>query len=701
MGWQLLFGQPNNNWYFGGTAGLTFSSTAGQPVPSLLLNSVMRADEGSATISNEQGELLFYTNGKTVYNREHEIMANGDDLDGDLSACQSSLIIPVPGNDSIYYVFTTDAIENDFVGGYRYSIVNINRDGGKGEVISKNNLLWSSCTERLTAARHGNGTDVWVITNDKNSNIFRAWLITCNGLSLSPVVSTLGVVMNMHVTTNTGFMKVSPDGKLLCQTHFPMFDPDVTNGNFFQLFDFNNLTGQLSNARTVGSGNVMFTACEFSPDSRLLYLSRPFQKKIDQFDITLLTASAIESSSISIPTLTAYPALQLGPDEKIYCFKREQSIGAINFPNTRGLNVGFNETQHILSPNSSIGGAPNCMNDVAYDPYNGINYTILDSCRGIVQFNGTSSMAGLLTWHWDFGDGQQSSQQNPLHTFNPSSNTFIVRMTVSSGPGCGTIRKTRVVQPKKYDPKISFDFVALCDSGYVRFINENLPKDPGDSFTWYFGDGQTATEDEPVHIYTIQGQYRVRLVRTNPSGCRNAEIIDTISYSQVPISLPPSQEIVIGQSIQLYVNGSVASCLWTPGALVNNPTSRYPLATPVSDTYFRVVVTDEDGCQTEDSVLIKVVDIDDVYVPTGFTPNNDGRNDDLRPYFGTKYILNEFAVFNRWGEKIYSTRSRGTGWNGKRGNLEQPSGVYVWTISVTDSVRDKKIERQGTVVLVR
>jgi len=134
---------------------------------------------------------------------------------------------------------------------------------------------------------------------------------------------------------------------------------------------------------------------------------------------------------------------------------------------------------------------------------------------------------------------------------------------------------------------------------------------------------------------------------------------------------------------------------------VNNPTSRYPLATPVSDTYFRVVVTDEDGCQTEDSVLIKVVDIDDVYVPTGFTPNNDGRNDDLRPYFGTKYILNEFAVFNRWGEKIYSTRSRGTGWNGKRGNLEQPSGVYVWTISVTDSVRDKKIERQGTVVLVR
>src|SRR5688572_19089790 len=108
MGWQLLYGQPNNNWYFGGTAGLTFSSTAGRPVPSLLLNSVMRADEGSATISNEQGELLFYTNGKTVYNREHEIMANGDDLDGNLSACQSSLIIPVPGNDSIYYVFTTD-----------------------------------------------------------------------------------------------------------------------------------------------------------------------------------------------------------------------------------------------------------------------------------------------------------------------------------------------------------------------------------------------------------------------------------------------------------------------------------------------------------------------------------------------------------------------------------------------------------------
>ena len=88
---------------------------------------------------------------------------------------------------------------------------------------AKNILLHASCTERMTAVRHANGISVWVITNDNNSNTFRAWLVGCNGLQATPVVSNTGVVLDQDIIVNTGMMKVSPDGKQLCQTHFPVF----------------------------------------------------------------------------------------------------------------------------------------------------------------------------------------------------------------------------------------------------------------------------------------------------------------------------------------------------------------------------------------------------------------------------------------------------------------------------------------------
>jgi hypothetical protein len=177
-------------------------------------------------------------------------MLNGDNLPGHQSAVQSSLILPVPNNDSIYYVFTTDATEDNFANGYRYSIVNMKHDGGKGEVVTKNILLNASCTERLNAARHANGIDVWVIGNERSSNIFKAWLFTCSGLQTTPVIAGTGTVLKQQPAQNLGMMKVSPDGKQLCQTHFPDFD-GLFPENFFQLLDFNTATGTRFNAKTI------------------------------------------------------------------------------------------------------------------------------------------------------------------------------------------------------------------------------------------------------------------------------------------------------------------------------------------------------------------------------------------------------------------------------------------------------------------
>ena len=640
IGHQLT-AQQNNNWYFGRTAGLSFNASGGQPIPTILTNSAMSADEGSASISDESGQLLFYTNGVKVFNKNHEVMVNGDGLGGDISACQSSLIVPWPGNDSLFFIFTSDAIENNFATGYRYSIVNMNRDNGNGEVVSKKVLLWSSSTERLTAARHYNGVDVWVITNDNNSNIFRSWLVSCNGLSPDPVVSVAGQVMNQHVVTNTGFMKVSPDGRQLCQTHYPLFDPDTPGSNFFQLFDFNDATGVISNARTIATPNALYTSCEYSPDSRLLYVTRPYQKRIDQLEAKLPTAGAIAASTISFPTVSPYFALQVGPDEKMYCFKREQSLGVINSPNTKGLNIDFRENQYILSPNSSQLGGPAFINDAAYNPTNGFEYSITDSCNGLVSFNAVSTMSGTLSWSWDFGDGQTSNMQNPVHRFSPAHHSYVVKLTITSSTGCGKVRRSRVVNPKKENSAISFDYIRQCDSGYIRFINPNLPAAAGDVFSWDFGNGNTSSLEEPIHPYSQAGNYIVRLSRTNPTGCRNASYSDTIGFSQLSITVPPEQTIMIGQSIQLYVNGPVVECTWSPSTGLNNPDILNPVASPIRDTWYKVTAINKDDCSSMDSVLVRVIDLEDIYVPTGFTPNNDGKNDDLRPFFGTKFTLGD------------------------------------------------------------
>lgn len=254
--------QYDNNWYFGRKAGLSFNVTGGQPVPQVLTNGMLISSEAAACISDENGNLLFYTNGVEVYDRNHQLMVNGDNLGGNISACQMS-IVPHPGDPSLFYIFSADAFEDDFMNGYRYSIVDITQAGGNGVVTSKNNLLWSSCTERMATIRHANGVYVWLITNDSESDIFRAWLIDCNGLQSTPVVSTVGIVVNQHALSNVGVLKASPDGKYLCQSHFP--GPGGNQSNFLQLFDFDNATGVLSNAKMITLPQTKYNHCEFSP----------------------------------------------------------------------------------------------------------------------------------------------------------------------------------------------------------------------------------------------------------------------------------------------------------------------------------------------------------------------------------------------------------------------------------------------------
>ncbi|HEY6062604.1 MAG TPA: PKD domain-containing protein [Chitinophagaceae bacterium] len=687
--------QQNNIWYFGLKGGLDFNSTP----PVAIGNSAMMANEGCSSICDDNGQLLFYSNGVTVYNRKHQVMLNGDNLAGNISSVQSCLIVPIPGNDSIYYIFTSDAVENNFSRGYNYSVVNTHGDNGNGAVVAKNILLQAPCTERLTAARHANGVDTWVITNDNNSNTFRAWRVGCNGLQAAPVVSNVGAVLDQDIIANVGMIKVSPDGKQLCQTHFPIFD---NVPNFAQLFDFDNATGILSNPRSINFTDAQFLSCEYSPDSKLLYLVRTFDKAIDQLEATLPTLAGILASRVTINTGTSsFMGVQLAPDGKIYLARQSTSLGAVNKPNTKGLGCNYQQAQIQLVNSSSYLGLPAYINNLSYDPNNGFSYTILDSCAGTIQFQGFSMFAGPVQWLWDFGDGNTSNMQNPVHTFNPVNKNYIIRIQISSGLGCGSIKLSKTINPRGIVTNVDFDFVADCDSGYVRFINKYLSlQGTTGQYAWDFGDGTTSNAVNPIHTYSQSGSYPVKLKLKTSTICLDDSLTKIVTMPSLPVTISADQTIFIGQKIQLFINGTGNTYQWSPATALSNTTVARPFASPVQDITYKAIVINNNGCSGEDSVRITVADLNGIYVPTAFTPNNDGKNDDIKPVFGLKFTLKEFSIFDRWGERVFTTSTRNEGWTGKINGIEQNSGVYVWILRYVDDKR-KTVEKKGTLMLLR
>lgn len=701
---QSLISQQNNVWYFGHRAGIDFNSSGSLPVPHVINDGVMDTNEGCSSICGSDGKILFYSNGVTVYNKLHQVMLNGDGLMGNNSSVQSCIIVPQPGNDSIFYIFTADAIENSFANGYNYSIVNMRHDNGKGEVVTKNVPLYPSCTERLVAARHANGTDVWVITNDNNSNIFRAWLINCGGLQTPAVVSSAGLVMDQHFSTNNGMLKISPDTRQMCQTHFPEPDVTVFTPNFIQLFDFDNATGIISNGRTVAIPGTRIISCEYSADSKMLYLTNPGGRTIEQVEAKLATPAAIVASRISIPTPNSgYYGIQLGPDSKIYLAEPGDHIGAINRPEIKGAGCNYVQNQLMVTPGVSFLSLPSYINDLSSNPNNGFTYTILDSCSGRVQFNGVTTMSGGVTWSWDFGDGNTSNLQNPVHSFTPANQSYTVRLKINSAAGCGYIERTKVILPGGLAATAAFDFISKCDSGYVRFTNLSAitPDTATVRYLWTFDDGNTSAVKNPIHSFPSAGIYTVRLDVLTSTPCLNKSVSHTLNLEILNITASPDQEVDAGQPVNLSVSGGGNSFTWTPDTWLSDPSIANPVSTPGNNITYKVVVRNDAGCSDSDYVSIKVRPLPGIYMPTGFTPNNDGLNDLIRPTITKEFTLHYFTIYNRWGAKVFETTEKGKGWNGMLNGVPQDGNVYVWVISATDTRNGQRHDLKGTFVIIR
>ncbi|PVY41916.1 TolB-like translocation protein [Pontibacter virosus] len=341
-----------SNWYFGKGAGMIFR---GDTVTAVV-NSRLQTEEGSATISDKSGNLLFYTNGITVWNKHHRVLPNGNGLMGMKSSTQSALIIPKPAADSVFYIFTTDIQAQS--NGLRYSVVNMNKDDGNGAITARNVFMIAPATEKLTAIRHSNNRDWWVIAHRWNSNAYMAYLVTAEGVNVEPVMSNVGTVHGGAHRKAIGYLVPSPDGTRLAAA---LWDSDSN----FEVLRFDRSTGEVSDPVLLKGYEEAYGVC-FSPDGTKLYGTANGKgggkAQIIQFDLQAGDEAAIAKSAVVVGTSGSprIGAIQMGPNGKMYVARQDNiHLGVINDPNALGKESGYVDTGFHLGGRKSDLGLPN------------------------------------------------------------------------------------------------------------------------------------------------------------------------------------------------------------------------------------------------------------------------------------------------------------------------------------------------------
>ncbi|MDH7911188.1 T9SS type B sorting domain-containing protein [Winogradskyella sp. SYSU M77433] len=391
-------------WYFGQNAGLRFDADTGNVTA--LTDGQISTLEGCTSISDANGDLMLYTDGRTVWNRNHQIMANGNyfggtGLLGDPSSTSSGLIVPKPDDPTKYYIFTVDephhqnaAVHpNQFTGfydsggsvpsqddgfnnGFNYSLVDMTLNGGLGDVdpIEKNVHLVTydttnpeevkfKCAEKITAVRAEDCSSFWVITHFTSS--FYAFKIDANGVDPNPVISTVApnIPISGYRRNALGYLKASPDGSKIIVAH--MGEATVTAGDAagsVHLYDFDNSTGIVSNGIELygtANGDSPY-GVEFSAENRKAYATIGLgaagngASQVVQWD---LESSDIPSSMqiIHSSSTTSAGALQLAADRKIYRAQlsftaadgSNRFLGIIHNPEANGTAANY-DAQGIL-----------------------------------------------------------------------------------------------------------------------------------------------------------------------------------------------------------------------------------------------------------------------------------------------------------------------------------------------------------------
>lgn len=721
-------------WYFGNFAGLDFSS--GKPEP--LIDGQLKNYEGCAVISDSSGNLLFYTNGVTVWNKAHQIMENGTDLDGDTSSTQSSVIIPQPGNDSLYYIFTTDELSvnsKDLISdGLNYSIVNINENSGNGKITQKNIHLLDSATEKITAIKHQNNKDYWIITHEWGSDAYYSWLLEETGLNITPVITNIGTEIGNDQRMSIGYMKTSPDGSKIVTAIWLL--------SKWEIFDFDRLSGILSNKIEI-TRPYLYSAysCEFSPDASKLYISA--YDTLMQADMNAGSQNNIQNSLTNVGIFDSpLGAIQNANNGKIYITSDyADSLSVINFPDSLPATCDFEKNAVYLDGRKARLGLPNFIQSYFQEVF----FRAENTCLGdstIFTINKTVNIDSVI---WNFDDPDSGSENTskllyPKHLFSKYG-LFRVKLTIwYNNISSAYYENIKIVPPptvnlgndtvfceansiilNAYEPHYTYlwndlstdsaltvnadgiywvdieNFYTKCkNSDTINIIFSEIPDinlgndtsfcektnflidayHNGYSYTWQNESHESYFETDTAGIYFVHVK--------NSDGCINSDTIILNIILNPKFEFGNDTTICEGHYYTLFPNLKDATYLWQDG----NTDSIYF----VGETGLYSLTAKNKCGIWSDSITVNFEYCGPVYIPNIFSPNEDGIND----IFKIKGIDKEnwsLKIYNRWGNEIFYSPDYLNDWKAK--NIG--SGVYYYILSNPE----KRQTYKGTVRIIK
>jgi gliding motility-associated-like protein len=645
-------------WYFGINAGIDFNSGNAVAID----NGQLNTGEGCATISDEFGNLLFYTDGSLVYDANHTLMPNGTGLIGNSSSTSSAIIVPFPANPGKYFIFTVDT--DDLVyrntEGLHYSIVDMSLNGGSGDVDinNKNINLLSITSEKLTAISNATGDGFWIITQFQD--VFYSYELTTNGLNNNPVLSQvapfieliISPITNVDVAAMRGYIKVNARGNKLAAAHFSNNTTaefsgitDIltarslgyTNGGELYLYDFNNATGRVSNPQpllTRQDGGSIY-GIEFSGNGKYLYAEVDYMNpsttqifelirgEIIQYD---LTTPNVVNSAVIIHQDTLSPfrgALQLGLDNKIYHSRFTQNaLSVINNPDEAGVTANYTFNSFPLTANATAWyGLPIFVQSFLL---NG-EINAFDHCFGETQTFNINTAANLVSVSWDFGDidagaDSFSNELVPTHLFT-APGTYTITATVETLTQIFTITTTIQV--------------------FEQVMINNFPE-----------------ELESCEEGFDQAQFDLTEIGNIISSNSN----QTINFFESEVDAINNQNAIINPS---------------------DYTNLYPLQI----IYVRV---SNENCYKIVSFLIRLKNCP-VEVFNLITPDGDGRNDTLIVSgLYNIYDKHNLYIFNRYGQKVWKGNNDTGPWDGtantglfNNGEI-LPTGTYFYVLELNE-----------------
>lgn len=635
-----VYGDENptaNIWYFGNGAGIDFNEEDGLPPPprSIASAHAMDAPEGTATISDTNGDVLFYTDGRSVWNSFDNKMPNGTEIGGDSTSTQSVLIVPFQDDDTQYYVFTTQEVYGIDSFLMKYSVIDMKEDDGRGDVIEKDIVLFARSTEKLIAYQGGNG--YWVMAHEYGNNTFRAYPVTAEGIG-APVLSSAGSVHSINDPfSGQASMKFSGDGERIAvalvegsDDYVEIFDFDPETGEVVELeyqIDLNegggSTTDQVYDVHFSNGGVKLFASMNNrntgAPGGRILEyrvdtLSTPDSRLASRTDIAAGSANGLNIG-----------AMQTGPDGQIYVAVEvpgtptaSQFVGGIAAnEDTAGVSA-FTQQQVILTAGNSRLGLPNFVQNQS-TPQDQPSFSAPDTTctEQRIELTG-SGTSDIDMYNWSIVEEATSTvlfnsvaaEPDTAFTFPAGTPEGRYNISLNIFNRCGfdtTFTQTLDLFDTPAPPTIP-SALAICE-GQTNMLDANAMGLTGLTYEWTNSQGTVVsttsqfTVSEP-EIYTV--------TITNAGGCTSSGQV--FAGPPFEIQLPPNQTICEGDALELDPQVTASNYIWTVINPDNSTTTlpnqqRATVDSSVPGVYNYVVSIEDPitpGCFVNDTTVVTV-----------------------------------------------------------------------------------------------